>query len=57
MDVGGWLWFVIDVIAVLILGGAMLYGARMWRQRPRDAYTERASDEKTRELYHHPNTR
>ena len=52
MDWGGWMWFVIDVIAVLILGAAMSYGAIMWRGRPRDPETRRKSDQATRDLYH-----
>ena len=55
MDWGGWMWFVIDVVAVGILGGAMAYGIMMWRNRPTDPETQRRSDEKTRELYHHHN--
>jgi hypothetical protein len=53
MDWGGWMWFVIDVVAVAILGGAIAYGAAMWHQRPRDPETERRSDQATRDLYHH----
>ena len=52
MDWGGWMWFIIDVIGVLILGGAIAYGASMWRRRPLDTETQRKSDEATRELYH-----
>jgi len=52
MDWGGWMWFIIDVVAVAILGGAIAYGASMWRHRPRDRKTEQASDEATRKLYH-----
>ena len=53
MDWGGWMWFVIDVLAVGILGGAMWYGTFQWRNRPRDPEIERRSDEATRNLYHH----
>ena len=53
MDWGGWMWFVIDVVAVGVLGGAMAYGIIQWRHRPTDPETQRRSDEKTRELYHH----
>jgi CBS-domain-containing membrane protein len=54
MDWGGWMWFVIDVLAVVILGVALAYGAAMWRHRPRNPQIERASDEATKDLYHHP---
>ncbi|HEX3487030.1 MAG TPA: hypothetical protein VHT51_18390 [Micropepsaceae bacterium] len=52
MDWGGWMWFVIDVLAVAVLGCTMAYGVVMWRTRPRDAASEKASDEATRRLYH-----
>ena len=51
MDWGEWMWFVIDLVAVAILGGAIAYGSVMWRQRPQDPETQRRSDETTRELY------
>ena len=54
MDWGGWMWFVIDVLAVAVLGGAIAYGTTMWRHRPMDPETQRRSDEATRDLYHHP---
>jgi len=54
MDWGGWMWFVIDVLAVAVLGGAIIYGTSMWRHRSRDPEVERRSDEATRDLYHHP---
>jgi hypothetical protein len=50
MDWSGY--FVMDVLAVVILGGALAYGTHMWRTRPRDDAIERASDEATRRLYH-----
>lgn len=53
MDWGGWMWFVIDVVAVVILGGAIAYGASMWRHRSTDPEVQRRSDEATRDLYHH----
>jgi hypothetical protein len=54
MDWGGWMWFVIDVLAVAVLGGAIAYGTSMWRHRSLDPEIQRKSDEATRELYHHP---
>ena len=52
-DWGGWMWVIIDVLAVAILGAGMAYGGFMWRRRPQDPATTRASDDATRELYHH----
>jgi hypothetical protein len=34
-EFGGWLWFTIDVIMVLMLGAVMIYGTMQWRQRRR----------------------
>jgi hypothetical protein len=48
---GGWLWLVIDVLAVVILGSALFYASRTWRNRPRNPVVERESDEATRRLY------
>jgi hypothetical protein len=44
---GGWLWLVIDVLGVIVLGVALLYASRKWLQRRNDGETERA----TRRLY------
>ena len=52
-DWGGWMWVIIDIVAVLILAAAMIYGGYMWRRRPQDSESLRKSDEATRELYHH----
>jgi hypothetical protein len=52
-DWGGWMWVIIDIVAVVILGAAIIAGTIMWGKRPRDAETRRKSEEATRELYHH----
>jgi hypothetical protein len=52
---GGWLWFVIDVIAVAILGAAMLYGVASWRNRNRSLDPLR--EESTRQLYREEDAR
>ena len=54
MDLGGWTWFMIDVLAFVVFAGAIAYGTSMWRRRPMDAETLRRSDQATRDLYHHP---
>ena len=51
-DAGGWLWLLIDVALVAILGAALVYGVAMWRKR-RSATAEQVRDNATRELYHH----
>ena len=53
-DAGGWLWFAIDVIFVIILGGALMYGTFMWRRRSRNPTVNRIRDEVTKENYRHP---
>ena len=50
-DYGGWMWLVIDVVMVAILGGALIYGINMWRHRYRDPATEQIRDEATDRLY------
>jgi hypothetical protein len=50
-DAGGWLWFLIDVVAVALLGAAIAYGTVAWRKRPKDPATERARDDATRRAY------
>ena len=51
-DYGGWMWFIIDVVMVAVLAGALIYGIGMWRQRRRDATTQEVRDEATDRLYH-----
>jgi hypothetical protein len=34
-ELGGWLWFLIDVVMVLVLGIALVYGTMQWRRRGR----------------------
>ena len=51
-NAGWWLWVVIDIAAVIVLGLAILYGSHMWRKRPRDPGTKKAADEATWRLYH-----
>jgi hypothetical protein len=52
-DWGGWMWVVIDIVAVAILRPAIAYGSYRWSTRPLDPAVKQASDEATRELYHH----
>jgi hypothetical protein len=52
-EAGGWMWILIDVGAVLLLGAALAYGAWTWRGR-RNAATERLRDRKTEELHRRP---
>jgi hypothetical protein len=50
-QLGGWLWLLIDVALVALLGAAMIYGIVKWRQRRHDPATERRRDDVTRRLY------
>ena len=50
-DAGGWLWLVIDVIFVLALAFALVYGIMQWRARRRSPLHEQATEEATRRLY------
>ena len=50
-DQSGWMWFLINVIAVTILGGAIIYGTMHWRRR-RSRALNQARDNATDRLYH-----
>jgi hypothetical protein len=50
--VGVYLMIAIDVVAVVILGAAIAYASRMWRDAPKDLATQEESDRATRRLYH-----
>jgi hypothetical protein len=52
-DWGAWMWVIIDIVAVVILGAAIAYGSLRWRKRSQDPAVKEASDRATRELYHH----
>lgn len=52
-DQGGWLWLVIDVLAVVVFAGALACGISAWRKKRSDPATERRSREATKEMYHH----
>ena len=48
---GGWLWFVIDILVIVILAAVMLYASHAWLTRSSDRIVKRESDEATRRLY------
>lgn len=50
-ETGGWLWIVIDVLGILILAGALIYGTMMWRHRRKDPAMKQAQEKVTREHY------
>jgi hypothetical protein len=50
-DASGWLWLLIDVVMVAILGGALIYGTLHWRRRRRSPVLEEASERATARLY------
>jgi hypothetical protein len=52
-EAGGWLWILIDIGAVVILGAALAYGIWTWRVR-RSPAAERLRDRKTEELHRQP---
>ncbi|MBW8727058.1 MAG: hypothetical protein JF625_18175 [Inquilinus limosus] len=51
MDIGGWLWLVVDVLLVAILAGGMIYGTMQWRRRRRSPEMRRVSEETVRRNY------
>jgi uncharacterized membrane protein len=50
-DQSGWLWLLINVIAVVILAAAIIYGTTHWRKR-RSRALNQARDNATDRLYH-----
>jgi len=50
-NLGGWLWLVIDVVMVALLGAALIYGIVKWRQRRRDLARQQLRDRETRKMY------
>ena len=50
-EASGWLWLVIDAVCVALLAAAMIYGAMMWRRRPKDPAAEARRDAATRRVY------
>jgi hypothetical protein len=48
-EAGGWMWLLLDVIAVVVLGGALAYGVMAWRRR---RVADRVRDRATENLYH-----
>ncbi len=51
-NTGGYLWLVINVGLVVVLGLALAYAVMAWRRRPARAETE--GERKTREIYSEP---
>jgi uncharacterized iron-regulated membrane protein len=50
-SIGGYMWLIIDVILVVALAAAILWGTHQWRQRRRGARAERRSDEAVKRVY------
>lgn len=51
MEAGGWLWLIIDVFAVVVLGAALVYATMQWRHRRKSRTDREAQDETVRENY------
>lgn len=50
-DPSGWLWMVMDVVGVVVLAAALIYGIVMGRNRRKDWAMKQAQEEVTRENY------
>ncbi|EJW11296.1 hypothetical protein A33M_3307 [Rhodovulum sp. PH10] len=48
---GGWLWFFIDVVLVVALAAAMIFGTLQWRRRRTDRAAQAERDRATLESY------
>jgi hypothetical protein len=47
----GWLWLIIDVGLVAVLGAGLIYGTMMWRSRSRNRAVQQVRDDATKDLY------
>ena len=54
-DAGGSLWLFIDVLLVVVLAGALIYGMMMWRRWKQHPRAAAARDQKTKELFRNDN--
>jgi hypothetical protein len=50
-ETSGVLWLFINVILLVILGGALVYGIAMWSRRPKGPAAEQMRDQATRRVY------
>jgi hypothetical protein len=50
-ELSGYLWLLINLLMVVVLGAAILYAALVWRRRRRDRELERARNDATRRIY------
>lgn len=50
-DPSGWIWSLMTVIGVIILGVALAYAIVLWRHRSRSPSVKEAQAERTHELY------
>jgi len=50
-EAGGWMWLMLDVLAVAVLAAALAYGVMVWRRRSPAA--DRAGEKATDALYRH----
>ena len=57
MDIGGYLWLIIDVVLVAILAGAILWGNHQWRHKRRDRAMRRAENEAVKRVYREDDAR
>jgi hypothetical protein len=53
-DAGGWMWILIDVGFVAVLGAALIYGIMQWRNRTKSPATQERRDQATRRLFDKP---
>ncbi|MBX9830078.1 MAG: hypothetical protein K2Y27_34425 [Xanthobacteraceae bacterium] len=53
-DAGGWMWLLIDVGLVAVLGAALIYGIVQWRNQPKRPAVQERRDQATRRLYDKP---
>jgi uncharacterized iron-regulated membrane protein len=50
-SIGGYMWLIIDVILVLALAAAILWGTHQWRQRKREHRDREAEERAVKRVY------
>jgi hypothetical protein len=53
-DAGGWMWLLVDVAFVAVLGAALIYGIVQWRNRSKSPAAQERRDQATRRLFDKP---
>ena len=57
MDIGGYMWLIIDVLLVAVLAGGILWATHQWRHKRRDRAMRQAENEAVKRVYREDDAR